>query len=645
MKRYPVKKAIGIFVSTVGISAVALALAASVLGISREAGWGPARTFLLGMGLFLIIMPHWYSSLRVVARGLKNLYRGVFSDRKPGNLLIPQRRAEAARTASEKLPTQGLSMEGQDNLELRGQEKASKRQASKRPGRPLSESAKERLVCGSIGFSFILTVVLFTWIISVGRWTDWPKTTNYFHLLGEGFRAGETSLLLKPGEDLLALENPYTYENRESVHYLWDASLYEGKYYLYWGPSPALTIVILETLSARPLGDQHLVLFFTTGTVIFTLLLLFRLWKDFFSGLAWWSIVPMALIAGVAAPIPWLVSRPEVYEAAIAAGQFFLIGGFFWVYSSGADGKTSVPRLFLGGTFWILAMGSRISLAPTIVFLSVVFSYWHIRRGNRNGRMKQKASGILALGGPLLLGGLAMAWYNFDRFGSIFEFGHRYQLGWIDLSQYSRVISIDNIIQNLYNYLLTPYRTLNVFPFVKPNWGSYAVPFLRSTAPAHFHAEPVTGLLLGVPVLLLAFIPLVGSMFRAWRKFETTPEEKDVVMSSDPWRESGVKPLFLLLMGAALLEIGPLLFFDTNSMRYIVDVIPTLVLLSGIAFWLYLRALSPGSWKQRLFAISVGGLSVYTMVIGFLLSVTGQSGRFEILNPDLFERIARFFAW
>ena len=645
MKRVGIKRLIGVIVSIFGGAISFTAIAANVLGFDRDAGWGPARTFLLGLGLFIIIMPHWASFLRLVASGLKYLYHGIFSSRKPDKLLIPHHRAATVRSTVEEFAAQEMSIESQNFSEQRGQEKASEFLVSKHPSRSLSASAKERLVCGSIGFSFIITAILFTWIISVGRWTDWPKTTNYFHLLGEGFREGETSLLLKPSEDLVALENPYIYENRESVHYLWDASLYEGKYYLYWGPSPALTIIILETVVARPLGDQHLVWFFTTGTVIFTLLLMFRLWKDFFSDLAWWSIAPIALIAGLAAPIPWLVSRPEVYEAAIAAGQFFLIGGFFWVYSSGADGKTSLPRLFLGGTFWILAMGSRISLAPTIVFLSVIFSWWHIRRENRNGRMMQKARGILALGGPLLLGGFTMAWYNFDRFGSIFEFGHRYQLGWNDLSQYSRVISLDNIIQNLYNYLLTPYRTLNVFPFVKPNWGSYTVPFLRATAPAHFHAEPVTGLLLGAPVLLLAFIPLVGSMFRVWRKFETTPEETEVLSSSDPLRTSGVKPFVWLLTGAALLETGPLLFFDTNSMRYIVDVTPTLVLLSGIGYCLYLQALSPSSWKQRLFAISVVGLSVYTMVIGFLLSVTGQSGRFETLNPELFELIARFFAW
>ncbi|MCK5054843.1 MAG: hypothetical protein KAR65_11210 [Anaerolineales bacterium] len=645
MKRIRIKRLIGILVSIVGGAIAFTAIAADTLGIDRDAGWGPARTFLLGAGLVVIISPHWFSFLRFVVSGLKKLYRQIYSSRKPDNLLISQCRDETTRQASGKIPAQELTFERQDNLDQHGQEKVAKLQASKFPGRSISALTKERLVRGSIGFSFIITVVLFTWIISVGRWTDWPNTTNYFHLLGDGFRAGETSLLVEPSEDLVALENPYKYESRESVQYLWDASLHEGKYYLYWGPSSALTIIILETLISRSLGDQHLVWFFITGTVIFTLLLLFRLWKDFFSDLAWWSIFPIALAAGLAAPIPWLVSRPEVYEAAIAAGQFFLIGGFFWVYSAGSDGKVSLLRLFLGGLFLILAMGSRISLAPAIVFLSIISVWWLYRREKQNGRMQEKIPGILAFGGPLLMGGFVLAWYNIDRFGSIFEYGHRYQLGWNDLSQYSRIISIDNVIQNIYNYLLTSYRTLNVFPFVKPNWGSHTVPFLRSTAPQHFHAEPVTGLLLGAPLLLIAFIPLAGTMFRAWRSLETTPEEKEVIRSSDPLRTSGIKRLYWLLTGVVLLEIGPLLFFDTNSMRYIVDVTPTLVLLSGIAFWLYLRALSPGSWKRRLFAISVGGLSLYTIMIGSLLSVTGQSMRFETLNPDFFERIVRFFAW
>lgn len=37
---------------------------------------------------------------------------------------------------------------------------------------------------------------------------------------------------------------------------------------------------------------------------------------------------------------------------------------------------------------------------------------------------------------PLLAGGAALAWYNWARFGSIFEFGIRYQLANVDYTQF-----------------------------------------------------------------------------------------------------------------------------------------------------------------------------------------------------------------
>ena len=73
MKRYPVKKVIGIFVSATGVSAVALAMAARVLGISREVGWGSARTFLLFVGISFIFMPHIQSLSHFIARGAAKL--------------------------------------------------------------------------------------------------------------------------------------------------------------------------------------------------------------------------------------------------------------------------------------------------------------------------------------------------------------------------------------------------------------------------------------------------------------------------------------------------------------------------------------------------------------------------------------------
>ncbi len=79
---------------------------------------------------------------------------------------------------------------------------------------------------------------------------------------------------------------------------------------------------------------------------------------------------------GLANPLPWLLSRPAVYEAAIASGQFFLLGGFYWALTAFGDDDVKPNRLLLAGVFWSLAVGSRTSL----IFAVAVFLAFTILR-------------------------------------------------------------------------------------------------------------------------------------------------------------------------------------------------------------------------------------------------------------------------
>jgi hypothetical protein len=90
----------------------------------------------------------------------------------------------------------------------------------------------------------VLTGVTQLWIVSAGRWTDWPEHTSHYAKLAEAFLHGQVSLLVKPSPQLLALPDPYDpYANiRYKIH---DLSLYEGNYYLPWGPVPARACPII----------------------------------------------------------------------------------------------------------------------------------------------------------------------------------------------------------------------------------------------------------------------------------------------------------------------------------------------------------------------------------------------------------------
>ena len=92
---------------------------------------------------------------------------------------------------------------------------------------------------------------------------------------------GKPHLLVEPNPELLKLENPYDYHQRRDLEYLWDTTLYNGKYYLYWGPVPAVLGVIVSSITSKPVTDTGLVFFFVIGIALFSILLLRDIYKEY----------------------------------------------------------------------------------------------------------------------------------------------------------------------------------------------------------------------------------------------------------------------------------------------------------------------------------------------------------------------------
>src|SRR5262249_45010424 len=113
-----------------------------------------------------------------------------------------------------------------------------------RTGEPMTPTSSPAFRRGRL--ALLLAVVLIclvqVWVVSAGRMVSWPPIPQYkdvYAPLGEAFLHGQTSLLERPAPELLALPNPYDCEANRPYR-LHDRSLYQGRYYLYWGPVPAL---------------------------------------------------------------------------------------------------------------------------------------------------------------------------------------------------------------------------------------------------------------------------------------------------------------------------------------------------------------------------------------------------------------------
>lgn len=471
------------------------------------------------------------------------------------------------------------------------------------------ETNEGKLKLSAIGLN-IFIFLIYLWYASVGKWEFTYNETSYFDLLASAFRQGQTALQVQPDPALLTFTDESLYEpaNREGIPVLWDATLYEGKYYLYWGPAPALVLTFVKFFYAGEIGDRFLTLFFISGTLIFLNLIIFDLRKTYFNHIPNWAVLFAIVFAGLVNPMPYILVEGRIYEAAIIAAQFFLITGFYFLFT--VFNKPNLLRIFLAGLFFAFAVGSRTTLLFAVVFTALIFLFWVIKL-----QKEKLISFIIAFAFPLAMGAIAYAAYNYARFDSLTEFGYRYQLTSYNLyEKLDETFSLSYIPPNFYKLLFNPLERREAFPYIFPTrWDG--PDWLESNRGFYLlKAEEITGLLISSPFLLFIF-------------FAKTQSDK-----KNYW-------VNLSLVGSSILLFITLQAFFFTAMRYLLDLIPTLTLLAIIGFW---NRFDLAKNKKIFFIVSLILLS-YTITLSLILSISGNLESFKILNPEFIRQMTAIF--
>ena len=586
---------------------IAMAVFASRLGFDPNADWGPHRIALLAAGILLLAASQ---AFRVVRRA-----QGPWD----AAGLVPEEQAVPAE------PVLGTSEAGAKPVKARGV-----------PGRVL------------LGLSAIVLLssitALYLWFVSVGYWWSWPSTTAYYDELADGFLAGSMALTIEPDARLAELVDPYPVASRETIPVIWDASYFRGKYYLYWGPFPAVILAATKAVWDNEIGDPVVVFVASILLFVFTALVLLALWRRFFAYLPRWLLIPPLVLAGVSHPILWNLNRPAIHEAAVVAGAAFFMMGVLCALPSLSGRSRHWGSLLLAGIFWGLALASRINLMGAVVAATAATAVrmltWRSPHGQRSG--VPSLVSVLALLLPLGVVVTSLAWYNTARFGEPLETGFRYQLtgrneNHSDLGQ---LLNARYVPASLYNYLARPVRTLSVFPFVKPIWGRGSLSPLPFALPAMYYPEQITGLLVSTPFLLF-------SAYLLWQLVCGATDCAGVGPARWPrdLEDGDLRYLLWSLGAAAVMAFLPLLVYFTVATRYLVDVAPLLTILAAVGSWVAFRRSVRRRWERRLVVLSIVTLSTMSVVIAFLLAVTGFESRFEHINPQLFDQITRLLAW
>ena len=336
------------------------------------------------------------------------------------------------------------------------------------------------------------------WISSgVSPWRgDRSNVWHHYEYLAEGFLGGHTHLSVDPAPELLRLKDPYD-PAANAPYRLWDASLYNGRYYLYFGPTPALAFVAWRIVSGATLPQNMAVAAFAALGLAGLARLLWEVRGRHFGRL---SDLALALIVATAFHASWLpvtLRRSGVWDLPIVAAAACAWWSLYFLWRFHDSGGKARWALATGAALALL-MGSRVTFVPGCAALALLLLAPSGEPRGRRWRAACLGAAVAAAGGVALLA------YNRARFGSWTEFGLRYVLFGEDYRGL-RFFSLGFAPFNAWNYLLSAPQLGPYFPFVHPYW--------TDARPDGFIGfEEVYGVLFMLPVHLAGLYALAWAL-------------------------------------------------------------------------------------------------------------------------------------
>jgi hypothetical protein len=402
------------------------------------------------------------------------------------------------------------------------------------------------------------------------------EPSGYYGMQTAGFRNGHLHVALKPAPGLLALPDPYD-PVANAPYRAHDMTLWQGKYYLYYGVSPVLIffwpfVAVTGWYPTEPLA----VATFCAVGVALALALLGAVRRRYFPAAPSWALLAGALVVAFASPVASLTQLPQFYQVPIAAAFALHMGMLLAIFGAlRAEAKGAWVWLAAASVCYGLSIAARPNYLLSGFALVVP---WMVLTGRARAEARWGAAVRLALAafGPAVMAGIGLLLYNWLRFGAAGEFGMKYTLGGERIPNI-KLMGLEFVVPHLGDYLLQGGKWSRYFPFFSAPVG---VPH---------------GALRYAPWLWL--IPAVVLLRRA--------PAKGLV---------GVVTAVAVATGANLALLC--VFFGLTD-RYPPDYVPAALLLASIA-GLALAARWPA---RRLVALAGGGLAAATIFVALAVWV------------------------
>ncbi len=460
---------------------------------------------------------------------------------------------------------------------------------------------------------FFLSVIFYFWTgTTEGNPTTFGTQTDPYNLLANAFLKGHLGLLEPVPPGLLALKDPYDPAQnaywQEGIYH--DLALYKGHFFLTWGPTPVVTLLIPWRLLG--VGDMPMdlgVIIYCSFGLLFAFLLLCLLVDRYLPDTKVWQIGFASAALALSSVAPYLLRRPSTYELAISSAYCFGMMGAYFLASGGLSPSLRLWKLAVGSASIGLAVGGRPDLVFEALLLIVLFAYIVRKRDIRTRAEFVRYANVLLV--PFLILFVLDLAYNYARFGSLLQNGTTYALvGGVEVSKLP-MFSLSSLLPNLYYYAIAPVRWTLAFPYFTLPPPPYGPGNLSL-----YYGVNTGGLVTTTPIVV-ACIPALVSLARQRR------------------RELLVLILTVLAFGTLILFFLSVVL-PSSTERYEVDY-ATFFVISGLIGWFVLS-----SGRKRRVVAAVGALLIlYGCAVGTAISIYGYFDALRTSHPATYWTIDR----
>jgi hypothetical protein len=307
------------------------------------------------------------------------------------------------------------------------------------------------------------------------------KRTDYYSSQVHGFLSGHLYMDRDPYPQW-ANPDPAV---RAKAPYLLDASYYKGRYYLYFGVTPAFVFLLpYAWLTGSDLHPRCIIALCAVLGFLFSVAILRMAERDHFKRFGPSFRFSAVAVLAFASAVPSLLTWAKFYEVAIASGYACTMGGAFWIYRALSGRGRTALQLALAGVCFGLAVGCRPNLVLNIPILAAAALLVALRERKRHSVLRKAlVNGIAALA-PAALVGVLLATYNYERFGSPFEFGVTYSMNSF-MQGGKPLFSAAYVWPNIHWYYLTAPAISPYFPYVFPEEAYFGPPVYRGGEAIH----------------------------------------------------------------------------------------------------------------------------------------------------------------